>query len=70
MERNADVIRMECFAPLFVNVSQLTGNGRSMQWSSDLIGYVVWCFPPNSLPICGSDAGVNSFARNMAICRG
>ena len=24
---------------LLVNVSQLTGNGRSMQWSSDLIGY-------------------------------
>jgi len=39
MERNADVIAMECFAPLFVNVSQLTGNGRSMQWESDLIGY-------------------------------
>jgi alpha-N-arabinofuranosidase len=39
MERNADVVRMECFAPLFVNVSQLTGNGRSMQWESDLIGY-------------------------------
>ena len=39
MERNADVVLMECFAPLFVNVSQLTGNGRSMQWESDLIGY-------------------------------
>ncbi|MDR3459771.1 MAG: alpha-L-arabinofuranosidase C-terminal domain-containing protein [Verrucomicrobiae bacterium] len=39
MERNADVVLMECFAPLFVNVSQLAGNGRSMQWESDLIGY-------------------------------
>jgi len=39
MENNADVVTMECFAPLFVNVSQLTGNNRSMQWESDLIGY-------------------------------
>jgi len=39
LERNADVVLKECFAPLFVNVSQLTGNGRSMQWESDLIGY-------------------------------
>lgn len=39
MERNSDLVLMECFAPLFVNVSQLTGNGRSMQWESDLIGY-------------------------------
>jgi alpha-L-arabinofuranosidase len=39
MERNADLVVMECFAPLFVNVSQLTGPGRSMQWESDLIGY-------------------------------
>lgn len=39
MERNSDVVLMECFAPMLVNVSQLTGNGRSMQWESDLIGY-------------------------------
>jgi len=40
MERNSDlVVVMECFAPLFVNVSQLNGPGRSMQWASDLIGY-------------------------------
>lgn len=39
MERNSDIVRLSCYAPLFVNVSQLTGNGRSMQWSSDLIGY-------------------------------
>jgi alpha-N-arabinofuranosidase len=39
MERNSDVVLMECFAPLFVNVSQTTGGNRSMQWESDLIGY-------------------------------
>jgi alpha-N-arabinofuranosidase len=39
MERNSDIVLMECYAPLFVNVSQLTGQGRSMQWESDLIGY-------------------------------
>ena len=39
MERNSDIVLLSCYAPLLVNVSQLTGNGRSMQWSSDLIGY-------------------------------
>ena len=39
MERNSDVVLMECFAPLLVNVSHLTGRDRSMQWESDLIGY-------------------------------
>ena len=39
MERNSDIVLLSCYAPLFVNVSQLSGNGRSMQWSSDLIGY-------------------------------
>ncbi|MBU6398963.1 MAG: alpha-N-arabinofuranosidase [Verrucomicrobia bacterium] len=39
MERNSDIVRLSCYAPLFVNVSRLTGRGRSMQWSSDLIGY-------------------------------
>jgi alpha-N-arabinofuranosidase len=39
MERNSDIVVMSCYAPLFVNVSQLTGANRSMQWSSDLIGY-------------------------------
>lgn len=39
MERNSDIVLLACYAPLFVNVSQLTGNGRSMQWPSDLIGY-------------------------------
>jgi alpha-N-arabinofuranosidase len=39
MERNSDIVLISCYAPLFVNVSQLNGQGRSMQWSSDLIGY-------------------------------
>jgi|GEM_PF-366380 len=39
LERNADIVVMHCYAPLFVNVSQLTGPNRSMQWASDLIGY-------------------------------
>jgi alpha-N-arabinofuranosidase len=39
MERNSDIVLISCYAPLFVNVSQLTGQGRSMQWTSDLIGY-------------------------------
>ena len=39
MERNSDIVLISCYAPLLVNVSQLTGQGRSMQWSSDLIGY-------------------------------
>jgi len=39
MERNSDVVMMHCYAPLFVNVSQVSGTNRSMQWSTDLIGY-------------------------------
>ncbi len=39
LERNADIVMMHCYAPLFVNVSQLNGADRSMQWPSDLIGY-------------------------------
>jgi alpha-N-arabinofuranosidase len=38
MERNSDLILISCYAPLFVNVSDL-GRGGSMQWPSDLIGY-------------------------------
>jgi alpha-N-arabinofuranosidase len=34
MERNADIVVMSCYAPLFVNV-----NPGAMQWRSDLIGY-------------------------------
>jgi alpha-N-arabinofuranosidase len=39
MERNSDILFMHCYAPLFVNVSQISGQNRSMQWSTDLIGY-------------------------------
>ena len=39
LERNADIVLMHCYAPLFVNVSHLSGTNRSMQWPSDLIGY-------------------------------
>ena len=38
LERNTDIVMMHCYAPLFVNVSDL-GEGHSMQWKSDLIGY-------------------------------
>jgi len=38
LERNADIVKIHCYAPLFVNVSDL-GKGGSMQWKSDLIGY-------------------------------
>jgi len=38
MERNSDIVLLESYAPLFVNVSDL-GRGGSMQWPSDLIGY-------------------------------
>jgi alpha-L-arabinofuranosidase len=46
LERNADLIVMSCYAPLFVNVNpaypQYPGGppyGSGMQWSTDLIGY-------------------------------
>ena len=39
LERNADVVMMHCYAPLFVNVSKLNGQDRSMQWNYNLIGY-------------------------------
>ena len=39
LERNADIVMIHCYAPLFVNISQISGADRSMQWSSDLIGY-------------------------------
>jgi hypothetical protein len=38
---------MECSAPLFVNVSQLSGPGHSMQWESDLIGYDALNYDPS-----------------------
>ena len=34
LERNADIVIMSCYAPLFVNV-----NPNGMQWPTDLIGY-------------------------------
>lgn len=42
MERNSDLVLIESYAPLFVNVSDTThgrADGGSMQWPSDLIGY-------------------------------
>ena len=38
MERNSDLVLIESYAPLFVNVSD-PRRGGSMQWPSDLIGY-------------------------------
>jgi len=38
LERNSDLVVMESYAPLFVNVSD-PKRGGSMQWPSDLIGY-------------------------------
>ncbi len=50
IERNADLVKMFCYAPLLVNVSDLADrqNG-SMQWPSDMIGY-------NALTSFGSPA--------------
>lgn len=40
MERNADLILMSCYAPLFVNVNTATATApKAWQWDSDLIGY-------------------------------
>ncbi|HVS53374.1 MAG TPA: alpha-L-arabinofuranosidase C-terminal domain-containing protein [Opitutaceae bacterium] len=39
MERNSDLVVMHAYAPLFVNVSDLTPRTGSMQWPTDLIGY-------------------------------
>ena len=39
MERNSDLVIISSYAPLFVNVSRLTGADHSMQWPTDLIGY-------------------------------
>lgn len=40
MERNSDLVVLESYAPLLVNVSHIgPGPDRSMQWPSDLIGY-------------------------------
>ena len=34
LERNADLVKLECYAPLFVNV-----NPKAWQWGTNLIGY-------------------------------
>lgn len=39
LERNSDLVIMASYAPLFVNLSELTGADHSMQWRTDLIGY-------------------------------
>ncbi|HVU32210.1 MAG TPA: alpha-L-arabinofuranosidase C-terminal domain-containing protein [Opitutaceae bacterium] len=39
MERNSDIVVMHSYAPLFVNVSDLTPKTGSMQWRTNLIGY-------------------------------
>jgi alpha-N-arabinofuranosidase len=42
LERNSDLVIMESYAPLLVNVSDVRsgrGGGGSQQWSTDLIGY-------------------------------
>jgi alpha-L-arabinofuranosidase len=39
LERNADLVVMSCYAPLFVNVSDIGGPTRSQQWATNLIGY-------------------------------
>jgi hypothetical protein len=48
MERNADLIPMECYAPLLVNVNPADpakGYPRGWQWGTNLIGYDEIIFP-------------------------
>lgn len=55
MERNSDVIQMQCYAPLFVNVSP-----GARQWRPDLIGY-------DALTAYGSPSyyALQMFSRNL-----
>ncbi len=55
MERNSDLIRMQCYAPLFVNVSP-----GARQWRPDLIGY-------DALSAYGSPSyyALEMFSRNL-----
>jgi len=55
MERNADLIKMQCYAPLFVNV-----NPGARQWRPDLIGY-------DALSAYGSPSyyAIQMFSRNI-----
>ena len=55
MERNADIIKMQCYAPLLVNV-----NPGARQWRPDLIGY-------DALSSYGSPSyyAIQMFSRNI-----
>jgi len=55
MERNSDLIKMQCYAPLFVNV-----NPGARQWRPDLIGY-------NAISAYGSPSyyAIQMFSRNL-----
>ena len=55
MERNSDLIRMQCYAPLLVNV-----NPGARQWRPDLIGY-------DALSAYGSPSyyAIQMFSRNL-----
>ena len=55
MERNSDLIKMQCYAPLFVNV-----NPGARQWRPDLIGY-------DALSAYGSPSyyAIQMFSRNL-----
>lgn len=55
MERNSDLIQMQCYAPMFVNV-----NPGARQWRPDLIGY-------DALTSYGSPSyyAIQMFSRNL-----
>ena len=55
MERNSDLIKMQCYAPLLVNV-----NPGGRQWRPDLIGY-------DAISACGSPSyyAIQMFSRNI-----
>jgi alpha-N-arabinofuranosidase len=55
MERNSDLIKMHCYAPLFVNV-----NPGARQWRPNLIGY-------DALSVYGSPSyyAIQMFSRNV-----
>ena len=55
MERNSDLIKMQCYAPLFVNV-----NPGARQWRPDLIGY-------DAISAYGSPSyyAIQMFSRNV-----
>ena len=55
MERNSDLIKMQCYAPMFVNV-----NPGARQWRPDLIGY-------DAISAYGSPSyyAIQMFSRNL-----